>query len=180
MIGDMVINLLDTTGRRIKAVREHEGLTQIALAEKLGIRQAYMSQLENDKSIAPADLLATIAQVLDVSADYLLLLSDDAERQPTPELPGISPEAEEAARLVDSLRTDAQRQYCIVMLREFVTYREKANEEWAGVLNQMLATDDAAALSVAQGVIAGEPVAEIARRLNTLLKAPRQPVAAKR
>ena len=79
MIYCMGIDHLDTMGRRIKAAREHIDMTQVVLCERLGIRQAYMSQIENDHSMPPADLIARVAAALNVSADYLLLATDDPE-----------------------------------------------------------------------------------------------------
>lgn len=48
------------------------GVSQRDLAEKLGIRQAMVSQLERDRAKPSIDLLRRICTCFDVSADYLL------------------------------------------------------------------------------------------------------------
>lgn len=62
---------------RLRKARLRAGLTQEALAEKVGAAQSMISRWETrGLSCAPA-MLAQLAQVLDVSSDYLLGLGDD-------------------------------------------------------------------------------------------------------
>ncbi len=60
-------------GRRIKAAREAIGLTQDDLAEKLNIKnRATISSYESGRALPPSDILRELADILMVSADYLL------------------------------------------------------------------------------------------------------------
>ena len=59
------------------------GLTQVELAEACGIRQATLSSIEQGVAWPRADNLALLCRALDVSADYLLGLSDDEKPNQT-------------------------------------------------------------------------------------------------
>lgn len=58
-------------GKRIKATREQRGLTQEALAEKIGMSVTHISNLENAHSKASLTTFLNIANALDVSLDVL-------------------------------------------------------------------------------------------------------------
>lgn len=62
----------ETTGEKIRAGRKRAKLTQEKLAEKVNISPTYLSEIENDHKQAGRDVLCSIAEVLDVSVDYLL------------------------------------------------------------------------------------------------------------
>jgi y4mF family transcriptional regulator len=53
-----------TIGQRIKKYREEKGMTQEQLALEIGVTQAYISQLENDKRRITLDKLDAIIQAL--------------------------------------------------------------------------------------------------------------------
>lgn len=57
---------------RIREARERCGLTQAALAEKLGVNGVTLSGYENGKHDPKSDTLVKIAQICGVSVDYLL------------------------------------------------------------------------------------------------------------
>lgn len=62
-----------TMGRRLASRRALLGLSQTEAAEKAGFTQAYLSQLENDKAVAPPlHTIAKLADVYGVSIDYLV------------------------------------------------------------------------------------------------------------
>ena len=62
-----------TMGRRLAAHRALLDLSQTEAAERAGITQAYLSQLENDKAISPPlNTIAKLAEVYGVSIDYLV------------------------------------------------------------------------------------------------------------
>ena len=68
---------------RLQQRRLELRLTQEALAEKLGVRQGWISRMENRlTNYVRSDNLFSLCQVLDVSADYLLGLDDVPQRQP--------------------------------------------------------------------------------------------------
>ena len=59
-------------GERIKARRKQIGLTQAAVAKKLGIASQSVTNYESGKSDPSIRNLIALATVLDVSTDYLL------------------------------------------------------------------------------------------------------------
>ena len=70
--------LLDTTGKRLKALRADLGLSQKQLAHQIGMSQSSLSRLEGDLAPAmPGRDLARLAGALDTTTDYLLLLTGD-------------------------------------------------------------------------------------------------------
>ncbi len=62
---------------RLKAARLKNHLTQGELAEKLKIDAMQISRWEKGHKIPRSERLAEIAQVLNVSVDYLLGISDE-------------------------------------------------------------------------------------------------------
>ena len=59
-------------GERIAAVRKARGMTQAALAQKIGIIQSLISDYESGRRRLYAEMLIRIAQALSVSVDELL------------------------------------------------------------------------------------------------------------
>lgn len=55
----------------LRTLRLARGLTQPALAEKAGIEQSYLSKLENGRSRPSEEVLARLAQALEVKAEAL-------------------------------------------------------------------------------------------------------------
>lgn len=56
---------------RVRVWREHRGLTSTALAEKAGIGQAFLSQIETGKREGTVETLRRIAAALGVTLDDL-------------------------------------------------------------------------------------------------------------
>jgi DNA-binding XRE family transcriptional regulator len=69
---EMVVRLLGGKDSRVVVWREHRGLTQRALAEKAGVQQGYLSEIESGKKPGSVDALAKIARALDVQIDDLV------------------------------------------------------------------------------------------------------------
>ena len=61
-----------TIGKKIRECRKKAKMTQEQLAEEAGISPTYMSEIENGRKKAGRDVLCKIAEVLEVSVDYLL------------------------------------------------------------------------------------------------------------
>lgn len=61
------------TGKRIKAIREAKGMTQMKFAEKLNISRSYMNKIEKGTKTASIDLLIEIAVYGGATLDYLIL-----------------------------------------------------------------------------------------------------------
>jgi len=55
----------------IKLWREHRGLTQQELADRVGISKPYLSQIESGKRQGTVETLSAIARALDVSLELL-------------------------------------------------------------------------------------------------------------
>ena len=53
-------------GTKIRSLRRQAGLTQAALASKLGISPSYLNLLENDRRPLTAELLLTLSRTLDI------------------------------------------------------------------------------------------------------------------
>ena len=68
MKGSDILTLADS----IKATRNIKGITQIEMAETLGVNQAFVSQIENGVRIPNVAMLERIADTLDCSIDGLL------------------------------------------------------------------------------------------------------------
>ncbi len=74
-------DVLHKLGLRVRALRTSHGLTQEALAERMGFRAAYISQIENGAKGATLETLAGIAAALGMTLSELFLDVD----QPLPE-----------------------------------------------------------------------------------------------
>ncbi len=78
-----------TLGRRIQALRKEAGLTQEALAEKMGITAQAVSKWENDLSCPDIMTLPLLCKVLHTTADTLLTGESAAS---APSVPAKKPE----------------------------------------------------------------------------------------
>ena len=61
-----------TFGEKLKDARKTSGLSQEQLAEKLSVSRSAVAKWESDKGLPDVDNLKAMAQLLDVSLDYLL------------------------------------------------------------------------------------------------------------
>lgn len=64
-------------GDRLRGIRELRQLSQDMLAEQMQIGESQMNRYETGKSDPSPEILVKMAQVLDVTTDYLLGLSED-------------------------------------------------------------------------------------------------------
>ena len=64
-------------GDKLRALRMEKKLTQNDLAARLGIVGASVSSYEKSKQYPSVEVLIQLCQIFDVSADYLIGLSDD-------------------------------------------------------------------------------------------------------
>ena len=62
-------------GRRIRIQRRHLNLTQGELAKQIGVSPSFICHLERGTRQASLETLVALANVLDVSVDYLLAAS---------------------------------------------------------------------------------------------------------
>lgn len=68
-----------TIGSRLRQIRKQRGMTQVDLAEKVGIRQVLVSQYELGQVRVHSALLAAFAKALRTSADEILGLKKSRE-----------------------------------------------------------------------------------------------------
>ena len=64
-------------GRRLKECRKKAGETQTQLGELLCFYKSRISEIESGNSMATLDKVAVICEHYNISADYLLGLTDD-------------------------------------------------------------------------------------------------------
>ena len=62
----------ETPGQRLAQIRRERGITQVELAERIGLVQTLVSDYECGKLRLNADLILLFATALDVSTDDLL------------------------------------------------------------------------------------------------------------
>ena len=62
---------------RIKWIRENENVTQKSIANYLGIKQQQYARYEKGINIMPITYLKKICEYLDISADYIIGLTDE-------------------------------------------------------------------------------------------------------
>lgn len=63
-------------GQRIKEERQHKGLTQGQLAELISTTQSTIGKYEREELEPNVDVIFKLCKIFEVSADYLLGLSD--------------------------------------------------------------------------------------------------------
>lgn len=68
-----------TIAKRLREIRKRRGMTQVQLAEKVGIRQVLVSQYELGQTRIHGALLAAFAKALRTSADEILGLKESKE-----------------------------------------------------------------------------------------------------
>lgn len=67
---------------RLKDIREDADVTQKTLSEYLNVKQNTYSQYETGQRQIPVDLLIKLALYFNTSSDYILGLTDSAEKYP--------------------------------------------------------------------------------------------------
>ena len=72
----MNINQGNICGKRIKALRKKNNLTQCQLAELLHMSRSTVLKYETGRQIPPVDRICDIADIFDVSTAYLYGVSD--------------------------------------------------------------------------------------------------------
>lgn len=65
------------TSERLKAVRVNNNLRQKELCDKIGVMITTYSGYENGKHDIPTDIIARICELFEISADYIIGISDN-------------------------------------------------------------------------------------------------------
>ena len=68
---------LENFSDRLKAIRKNKNLTQAELAQRLNIVTGTVSSYEQGLKYPSVEVLVKICDVLEISSDYLLGISDD-------------------------------------------------------------------------------------------------------
>jgi len=71
--------MMELFGLRLKTLRTEKNFTQKQLADKLGIVKASVSSYEQNAMYPSIDIFIKLCKIFDVSADYLLGLSDNTD-----------------------------------------------------------------------------------------------------
>lgn len=114
-------------GERITALRKPAGYkTQRALATRLGVSDAFLSDIVRGVKNPSLEMLCELAKLLNTTTDYLLLLTDSPDTLGTPSLENgdpvyFSPEADEVARIIDALPPET-RAFVLHMARALTAY----------------------------------------------------------
>lgn len=67
--------------RRVRELREDQGLTQTQIAKMLGMSQTGYSKYETGENDIPTAILIKLAQFYGVSTDYMLGVTDKKEKK---------------------------------------------------------------------------------------------------
>ena len=110
-------------GSFIRAQREAAQVSVRQLAEKAGVSNPYLSQIERGLRKPSADVLNQIAKALRVSAEVLYVQAGILE-------PSESSEVRDAI-VIDTAITERQKQVLLDIYTSFVQQNEAAREETA-------------------------------------------------
>ena len=69
----------ETFGNMVAALRKEKGMTQLELAEKMGVTDKAVSKWERDLSFPDVSSIPKLAEILDVSVDELMQIKTDAK-----------------------------------------------------------------------------------------------------
>jgi len=117
----------DSTGSRVawarkqKQVQDADGrrrpMNGHELAAAVGVRNVYISQIENNHRIPSRDVLQKIAEALGVTVGFLLMETDNPQPAGVePEMPVyFSEEADAAAKLIDDVPPEKRREMLAVL-----------------------------------------------------------------
>ncbi|MGO8964721.1 helix-turn-helix domain-containing protein [Mycobacterium sp.] len=119
----MVTTAASDIGSFIKAQREAAQVSVRQLAEKAGVSNPYLSQIERGLRKPSADVLKQIAKALRVSAEVLYVQAGILEPSEPSEVCG--------AIVSDTAITEGQKQVLLDIYMSFVQQNEAAGEETA-------------------------------------------------
>lgn len=107
---------LKKLGKRIKLIRKGQDLTQEMLAEKAGVSQHYIYEIEAGRKAMSIHSFASLTCALDVSADYLLFGDE-------PQLLDVdTPSSHNQLMEIDAELNPSQRDHVLEILEVMVPY----------------------------------------------------------
>lgn len=101
-------DLREHIGLRFKQVRQVLRLTMVALAERIGTTNGYISQIESGKTLVSIPLLISLKQVFGVNVDWLLTGQGEMFEQ-RGELEELRARPDPETRIEDTLREFEER-----------------------------------------------------------------------
>lgn len=133
-IRNMSNELLNTTGKRIRALRNDKGLTQEGLGLLVGAGKIHINRVESGERKASRELLQAIARELNTTVSFLLLEVDVSTPPNDPDPIYFSAEADEIARMVDDM-TEPQRALVLNIVRMIAAHavQLKAQDPAVGI-----------------------------------------------
>ena len=115
--------LLDTLGKRIKALRADSGMSQKELARCMHTAQSHLSEVEADSvPRVSGELLSRIASALGTTTDYLLLLTADPRPQISLREAELPPEVVALWRRIESLPPHVREQAIAYLEEQMQTF----------------------------------------------------------
>lgn len=96
-------------GNRIKTLRTQSHMTQKELAQKIGLTPKMISFYEKSERIPPADIIIKFVDIFNVSADYLLGLSNSPDAKEVIHGEQLSSEEKEIVDAYRAMDTDGKR-----------------------------------------------------------------------
>lgn len=100
---NMDARFTSTTGKRVRLLRLDLDIKQGDLADTIGVRQSYLSEIEGDKASPSGEIIGKLAKELKTTADYLLLLVDKPEKPEDAQPTFLFDEAAQVAHMVDEM-----------------------------------------------------------------------------
>ncbi len=88
-------------GKRLKALRESIGFSQVKMAQALGTTQSSINRYENGQSSPSVELFRRYADYFDVSLDYIFARTDKPQGEIYHFKPKAAPEREELRRFIE-------------------------------------------------------------------------------
>ena len=88
-------------GKRLKALRESIGISQVEMAEAVGSTQSSINRYENGQSTPPVELLRRYADYFDVFLDYIFARLDNPQGVTYEFKPKCTPEKEDMRRFIE-------------------------------------------------------------------------------
>lgn len=80
-----------TFGEKLQRLRQRAGMSQDALAEKLGVSRQAVSRWERDETMPETDKVIALAELFGVTTDYLLRSQPEQPHQEEPRTGGWVP-----------------------------------------------------------------------------------------
>ena len=92
---------MEQIGKRLRALREGIRLTQVQMAQILGVQQSRINRFETGQSTPSPEVFLKYADYFDVSLDYIFARTDKPQGVTYEFKPKAAPEREEMRRFIE-------------------------------------------------------------------------------